>query len=161
MAHEMTHQILTSQFEANCLDSKHHLAVKKAPFLNKKQRKALGRKGGIGKKGLQHGDSNESRQLGYFMREFKWKPQDDLNPQSLDEKASMIGQRVVRQFHGTLYFGTIDLFRPAEPYGATDTDLWRIHYDDGETEDYEQKELLEFRYLYCVNRSLDPMGEPL
>ena len=159
VAKEMT-SIQTSQYEANCLDSKHHLAVEKALFLNKKQRKVLGRKAGLGKKGMQH-DSNESRQLGYFTREFKWKPQDDQNPQSLDEKVSMIGQRVVRQFHGTLYFGTIDLFRPAEPYGATDTDLWQIHYDDGDTEDYGQKELLEFCYLYYVNRSLDPLGEPL
>jgi hypothetical protein len=85
--------------------------------------------------------------------ESKTKP---TSPSSVADGESYVNCRVCKFFETPpqLFFGTVTQFRPAE--SKDDEPLWRIVYDDDDSEDYTFKELVKRRKLYAKKCGLDP-----
>ena len=81
-----------------------------------------------------------------------------LSPRELaaqEEKKQFVGRRVAKRFAGEVYFGTIVEFSPASDM-AEGLDLWRVSYDDGDSEDYDEKDLEKYLKLYDRKKADDP-----
>lgn len=70
-------------------------------------------------------------------------------------KRSYIGRRVAKYFGKELYFGTIASWDPAAIVDDK-LDLWRVEYDDGDSEDFELFEVEEGQKLYQQEKKRDP-----
>lgn len=62
-------------------------------------------------------------------------------------KRNYVGQRVARYFGKKLYRGTISSWDPAAVV-EDGVDLWKVEYEDGDGEDYEELEVNEGLKLY-------------
>ena len=63
-----------------------------------------------------------------------------------------IQRRVAKQFEDDeVYFGTITQYDESEP-----PPFWKVHYDDGDEEDYEKKDLIKALKLYDKEEGNDP-----
>lgn len=63
-----------------------------------------------------------------------------------------IQRRVAKEFEdGEVYFGTVTQYDESEP-----PPFWKIHYDDGDEEDYEKKDLIKALKLYDKEEGNDP-----
>lgn len=67
-----------------------------------------------------------------------------------------VGQRVAKYFDDDLYYGTVDLFIPAEEMRES-VDVWHIAYDDGDAEDMDRYDLDEALELYVNSTAGDPL----
>lgn len=70
-----------------------------------------------------------------------------------DTPESLIGKRVAKEFgvglHYGLHYGRIVNFSHSEQY-------WKVEYDDGDDEQYDKDEMVEYRALYDRFSSFDP-----
>jgi hypothetical protein len=67
-----------------------------------------------------------------------------------DDPNDYIQLRIAKYFDKDLYYGTITEFSPSTE-NEEKIDLWRGKYDDGDEEDYEEKELMRLLKLYVTN----------
>ncbi len=56
---------------------------------------------------------------------------------------SLVEQRVAKYFGKILYFGTVSEFLPKTD--VDDIDLWKIVYDDGDSEEFDPNDMKEAR----------------
>ena len=69
---------------------------------------------------------------------------------------SIISQRVAKDFDGVIYFGTvIEYITASDGQNA----LWNVHYDDGDTEDLDQQDVLKSLDMYRDLQDADNKGE--
>jgi hypothetical protein len=72
----------------------------------------------------------------------------------LSDPNDYIDLRIAKVFRKGLFFGTIIEYSPSTE-NKEQTDLWRVEYDDGDVEDYDEKELVRFLKLYVTNLEKD------
>ena len=88
-------------------------------------------------------DPFPSNPMHYFiptelLADYKTKGLQAIDPKNNPE--GFIGSRVAKIFFGTnLYLGTVNAYSDS---------LWRVNYDDGDEEEYEEAELLDAVKLY-------------
>lgn len=74
---------------------------------------------------------------------------------------SFIGMRIAKFFDDPKvpYFGTLTEFSPARENDSS-LDLWRVNYDDGDSEDFEDIERKKFLKLYEKHKDMDTAARP-
>ena len=77
----------------------------------------------------------------------------ESSPKLKKPKKAYVGDRVAKRFDDEVYFGTVNEFW----YDSDDElELWRIVYDDDDTEDLPEDEFLEVLALYEKKKAGDP-----
>lgn len=66
---------------------------------------------------------------------------------------SYVGKRVAKYFGEDVFFGTVEKYIP--PTSPNDEDLWHIHYDDEDQEDYDLKDLRKNLKIYEKHQDKD------
>lgn len=61
------------------------------------------------------------------------------------QQSDFIGRRVAKYFDEVLFFGTVDYIHKDE---EDDSQLWHVHYDDGDEEDFDYDQLKEALLLH-------------
>lgn len=84
----------------------------------------------------------------------KRKAAEEADPEA-PRKRAYVGQRVAKYFGKKLYFGTISGWDPAAMVDDK-LDLWKVDYDDGDFEDYEEFEVKQALKRYEQEKKRDP-----
>lgn len=68
-----------------------------------------------------------------------------VNSAAAPEPRSFIGKKIAKDFDGNLYFGTVKDYDDSEAPA-----FWHVEYDDGDEEDYNEKDLIKALKYYNV-----------
>jgi len=75
----------------------------------------------------------------------------------MSDPRGYVHRRVAKFFDDDLYFGRVRKYDPKVLEGDTEmSHIWKVTYDDGDKEEYDIEDMVEFLSIYKENEIKDP-----